>query len=315
MIDRRDFLSKGLGAAALSIGVNSFEEKHLLAQSAQNDQNRSPGSSTKMPMGTLKGLNISRIICGGNLISYFAHSRDLMYVSSLLKQYFTAEKVFETFDLAQQEGINTAILRYDNRTLGLLKQYWSTYDDQFQWIAQVKPKPDNLYADMEDAIEHGAKGVYVQGGVGDSFVNNGQVDLLLKFNERARQHGVLAGQGGHALKTIKTCHQVGLKPDFYMKTLNSKNYWSAGMMPRNDSVWAETPQETIDFMNGIDVPWIAFKVLGAGAIHPQQGFKYAFANGADFICVGMFDFQVVEDAVITRKILSGSMNRKRAWFA
>ena len=60
-------------------------------------------------------------------------------------------------------------------------------------------------------------------------------------------------------------------------------------------------QETIDFMKTVTKPWIAFKVLAAGAIMPQQGFTYAFKNGADFIAVGMLDFQVRGDCTTNTK--------------
>ncbi len=74
-----------------------------------------------------------------------------------------------------------------------------------------------------------------------------------------------------------------------------------------------TPEKTIEFMKKVAKPWVAFKVLAAGAIHPGDGFKYAFENGADFICVGMFDFQVIEDSIVTKDVLKGIKNRQRSW--
>jgi hypothetical protein len=100
-----------------------------------------------------------------------------------------------------------------------------------------------------------------------------------------------------------------------MKTFNAKSYWSAGPMPRNDSVWEETPDKTIKFMRTDKRPWIAYKVLGAGAIKPEEGFRYALENGADFLCVGMFDFQVDADAAIARNLLAANLKRARPWCA
>jgi hypothetical protein len=61
-------------------------------------------------------------------------------------------------------------------------------------------------------------------------------------------------------------------------------------------------------------PWLAYKVLAAGALNPQVGFKYAFDNGADFCVVGMFDFQVAEDVGFASAAVKAAANRDRQWF-
>ena len=66
-------------------------------------------------------------------------------------------------------------------------------------------------------------------------------------------------------------------------------------------------------MSKATVPVMGFKVLAAGAIEPQDGFKWAYDNGADFICVGMFDFQVVSNVNIAIDCLK-TTKRTRPWY-
>ena len=60
---------------------------------------------------------------------------------------------------------------------------------------------------------------------------------------------------------------------------------------------------------------MGYKVLAAGAIEPEDGFKWAFEHGADFICVGMFDFQIVNNVNTTIEILNNLTDRKSTWFS
>ena len=315
-IGRRGFLGKTAAVSAgTALGI-SHEERALLAYAEEKPAKKKKAAADKIfPTGKIGDLTISRMICGGNLLSGHAHSRDLIYVSSLLKNYFTDEKIFETFEKSEERGIDTAIVRLDDHTKRVMSRYWEEQGGEIQWIAQIKPKADDLLTDIDIAIERGAVGAYVQGQVGDTFVEEGKVELIGEAVEHMKKSGIIGGIGGHALKTIVACEEAGLQPDFYMKTINSKSYWSAGPEPRHDSVWAERPEETIEFMKSVDKPWIAFKILGAGAIEPEEGFKYAFENGADFICVGMFDFQVAEDVLIAKRTLAAEMNRTRPWRA
>ena len=317
-LDRRHFLKRSAlatSAAALSF---RFEETNLEAQQARltpaPGPTPPPPGPASFPRGKLGQLSISRMICGGNLISGFAHSRDLIYVSPLLQHYFTDAKVFETLALCEAQGINTAILRLDDDTLRILGNYRRQRGSKIQWIAQAKITADD-FSDIAQAADHGAVAIYVHGGVCDALVEQGNVALLGKAVAEMKKRGVVAGIAGHSLEVVKACERASIAPDFYMKTFNSKRYWSAGPMPRQDSVWEETPEETRAFMDEVERPWIAYKVLGAGAIHPHDGFQYAFQHGADFVCVGMFDFQVAEDVAIARLALEKSRQRAREWWA
>lgn len=317
-LNRRSFLTKSVAASTAAAIAFNYEETNLIAQQAKPSadiQITTKPILSDFPTGKIGNLKISRLICGGNLTSGFAHSRDLIYVSPLLQHYFTDEKIFQTWRLCEERGINTMILRVDKHVIRLVNTYRKEHGGRFQWIAQCKLTEDNITVDIDRAIENGAQAAYIHGGVCDSLVSKNRLDLLTKALEAIKKKGLPAGIGAHSINVPIACEEAGLNPDFYMKTINPKNYWSAGPMPRNDSVWAETPQITIDFMKNVKKPWIGFKVLGAGAIHPYEGFRYAFENGADFICVGMFDFQVANDVKLARDTLRVKLNRTRPWQA
>lgn len=321
-------------AVAKNHGWRSFEEDNLTAKTTGKDATTSPTIKIEdpvdlaqlvkpIPKGKIGDLKIGRIICGGNLISGFAHSRDLIYVSSMLKKYFTEKKIMDTFWLCEECGINTTAISARANETRILNDYWKQ-GGKIQWIAPTYPKEDNYRENIDFAMDNGASAAMIMGNIGDRWANEGKYELMANAIDYIKSKGVPAGLAGHDIETFKGAeeHQVGA--DFYMKTLHSRNYWSwKPEQPKDkmvvdnygiDNYWDRYPDQTVAFMESLDKPWIAFKVLAAGAVHPKDGFKFVFERGADFACVGMFDYQVVENANLLTSILDDTnFKRTRSW--
>jgi uncharacterized membrane protein YphA (DoxX/SURF4 family) len=285
----------------------------------------------KVPKGRIRHVEMSRIIPGGNLVAGFAHARDLIYVSPLIKTYFTDEKVIETLWLYEACGINTTIMRTDEQTIRILKKYWNR-GGKIQWLAQTYPKDDDL-TNIQLAIDSGAMGAFVMGGIADKLVYENRLEYLDKAIKYIRNQGLIAGTAGHATGVPMACVENGIETDFFMKTFHHDNYWSA--IPKenrsefmhdldessndhtkpHDNIWCPSANDVSAFFKTCKTPWIAYKVLAAGALEPAEAFKFAFENGADFICVGMFDFQVINNANIVYTTLNSDLKRERQWFA
>lgn len=282
----------------------------------------------QLPMGKVGKHPVSRIILGGNLIGGWAHSRDLIYVPSLFKAYNTERKVFETLMLAEKAGINT--INISNSQLPLINKYKQLFGSNLQTVCQIHPTVDDIYGSANQVMDDGGNMVQIQGNCCDWRVREGRIDVLQKCIDHIRAQGFPAGLGAHSIQAMIACDKAGLEPDFYMKTIHHDHYWSAhpkenripfsvdGAQSDNhnefhDNIFCLFPNETIEFMKKKKIPWMGFKVLAAGAIHPRDGFKYAFESGADFLCVGMFDYQIVEDINIAIETLGNIENRERPW--
>ena len=260
-------------------------------------------------------MELSRLIAGGNLIGGWAHSRDLLYVSKLVKAYHNDDKVIQTLEIAEKCGINTLLC---NPSLArIIHKYWYEAGGTIQFISDCQVGLDFI-AGANKSIELNAHAAYCGGEITNRLTVAGEFDTIRKGLDILRNTGIPAGIGAHRIESVEAWLREGIIPDFWMKTVHSWDYWSA-MADDPDKEWKNNkfdynPERTIEFMNSLEQPWTGFKVLAAGAIKPEEGFKYAFENGTDFITVRMYDFQVVEDVNLVNSILPQVKNRKRPWY-
>ena len=285
----------------------------------------------KMPVGKIGELTLGRLISGSNLISMNMHARDLGYVNGLAKAYNTQERILMTLKKCEEVGGNSIVLKDHNFEAFRLQDYWSKWGGKMVWLADVITTDINQFERrLVKHLKLGASSAYLWGGASDIWYHQGKQDQIIKAYEIMRKYDIPVGIGAHRLEPIVFCERQGLKPDYYFKTLHHDRYWSAHPQQKrrfmemfqaespkhdeyHDNMFCHDHEKTVAFMQGVKVPWIAFKVLAAGAIQPKDGIQYAFDSGADFICLGMFDFQVEEDARLVRQCVARARNRKRPW--
>ena len=285
----------------------------------------------KMPTGKIGNLSISRLISGSNLISPNMHARDLLYMNSLASHYNTERKVLETLQRCEENGINAIVLKNHNFQRMGLSRYWTELGGNMRWIADViTTNIDEYERLLVEHLELGASAAYLWGGASDIWFHQGKPANIVRAFDMMKKYDIPVGIGAHRLEPIMFCEKEGLRPDFYIKTLHHDRYWSAHpKMNRrymemseqespnhdeyHDNMFCHDHEQMVAFMQDVRVPWIAFKVLAAGAIPPEDGLQFAFASGADFVCLGMFDFQVEVDTVLAQRAIDASRNRRRPW--
>lgn len=279
--------------------------------------------ATMLAKGKIGHLEVSRLLLGGNLLTHYTHSRDLKYVYKLAERYNTEEKILETLALAETHGINTLVIHTVDWALHILKKH-RRRGGTIQWIicptAAVTPDMKEYTQQVQQLVDDGVDGIYLWGVRADKLVAEQKVDLIAKAVQIAKDYGLPSGVGAHDLNVVKACEENKVGADFYIKTLHHHDYPTG---PKADELekpcsefpgyWCKNPQETADLMKTVEKPWIAFKVLAAGAIPPKSGFEYAFGNGADFLLVGMFDFEIEEDVTIASTLLAKGLARARPW--
>ena len=276
--DRRRFLKHSLLASAGAAAAVSFEESNLAAYGADEDKVSGVSETRiqhatlddlkgKIPVTKIGNLSLSRLILGGNLIGGWARAGpDLRFGfgQGLLHRGENLRDVTPRGRVRRQHALN------QSRVCDIINKYWHS-GGKIQFVSDCGG--GDILTGIKTSIDRGAAACYVHGAIADRLAGEGKWDLMAKALELIRSNGVPAGIGGHRLETVSGSVDHGLKPDFWMKTLHRTDYWSFRHPERNGNKYCDDPDAVIAYMQTLEEPWIAFKSLAAGAIHPEGCFS------------------------------------------
>ena len=247
-----------------------------------------------------------------------------------MKAYNTERRIFDTMHLAEACGVNT--ISTNPSLMNFIKKYWKEDGGTINFVSDCGHGDVNgelgIVVGAKKSVDAGAKLIYIHGFGADKWAVEGNWKIMEKALREMRKLGVPVGIGAHAFSTLKFCVEHDLIPDFWMKTFHPGGYWSAQKTPQDqgegepgsgkkgwhDNNWCRDPKALSEWFEKRPEPWIAFKTMAAGAVHPRQAIPFVFNGGADAACMGMFDFQVVEDVnLAVDAFAKGFPNRRRKW--
>lgn len=319
-LSRGKFLRQSLLAATgLAAGLHASAEVTSPASSGT-----AKPASPLLPCGKIGNLQITRLILGGNLLTRVQHHREFKYIKKLVVSYNTDAKIRETLELAEASGINTVSVNVKPHVTRILGEHRKN-GGKMQWILYLTCSIEdfsNYATEMKQMVDSGAEAIYIWGCHADKYMVDGRQAVIARALEEAKLLRVPCGIGAHDIRVVRETEKLQLPVDFYIKTLHHHRYPSAArpgeavrITAENPGYWCRDPEEVIACMKAVRKPWIAFKVMAAGAIPPQDAFPYAFKSGADFVLAGMFDFDIGEDCTITRDVFARDRSRPRPWLA
>jgi len=243
----------------------------------------------QVPTIKLGGLDVSRLIIGGNPFSGFSHQSRARNAEMLA--WYTDERIVETLFQAESLGLNACLCRGDEHITRVLRRYWAE-GGTMRWIAQTDSKAETAVSGARYCLDHGASACYLHGGIVDHYIAHERYDELYAFAEVVKSAGIPVGIAGH-MPADFIWAEGNLELDFYM--VSYYNPSPRQDVPHHDPEaverYAEEDRaERVALIQRLSRPVIHYKVLAAGRHNPAEALAYAAQHMRPFdaVCIGIY---------------------------
>lgn len=260
-------------------------------------QTYNKGDNKMIPKVNFCGVDISRLIVGGNTISGTSHiSAEL---DAEMEDYFTTQKVKDMFWRCQENGINTMQLRADKHIMRIIREF-RLEGGNMHWIAQHGREYGSFEGIIGLMASYKPALMYLHGYSVDEMFKDGAQKEIERMLGIMKKTGIPVGLCTHMPEVIEYSEIHRWNIDFYMASIY--NIMVPERMEQSDKVGNEDPlfiDSDIPLMyeaiRGVDKPCLAFKILGSTRRCQSQetvaaAFKecYASIKKNDAAIVGMF---------------------------
>lgn len=317
--NRRAFLKSAAAAAASGIGAVVVSQGRQ-PQGPRSDTQPKPApparSAAEIQVPTMRfgDVDISRLIVGCNPFYGFAHFNNAL--GTIMREYFTAERVCEVLHQCNRFGINTYNYVQLSRAPQDLQRFIAE-GGKMHLIVQGQGDPTAVYQMFKPLA------IYHHGENTDRAWQGGQLNAVREWCKKTRDLGVLVGVGSHKPEVLAKVEEEAWDVDFYAGCVYNRtrtdDEWRKmlnGELPEmSREIYLQSdPPRMYKFMKQTRKPCFAFKIMAAGRIDARgadQAFRTAFESikPIDGVFIGLFprgQDQVRENAERIHRILVGA---------
>ena len=263
-----------------------------------------------LPTVDFCGLKTTRLIIGANPFGGYSHQNPER--DRAMRQYYTIERIKETWARAEAAGINTMVTNNETpHVLQAVREYLQA-GGRLQWIAQVNRREKlDIARAANEAAEIGCKAIYFHGAQVEDLYRRRDIRTLEKWCATVRALGLPVGVAAHAPEVHRWVDSLELV-DFHAVCFFNCGSLHTG---KGERFYLGDIQPAVETIRAIRKPCIAYKVMGAGRIEARMALEYAFSviKPTDVVNVGMHrgdkDDMVEENVAIVREILCSPESR------
>ncbi|HET8547050.1 MAG TPA: hypothetical protein VFL57_03560 [Bryobacteraceae bacterium] len=253
--------------------------------------------AAKLPTVRFRDHDLTRLVIGSNPFYGYSHFNSLL--DRFMRDYYTPERRIEVLKRAEQAGINTWQVHYNDPTI----------EDFRRYRAEGGKMNVLLLADFElmknwkllpAVAKLGFIGIGHHGNRTDERFRNGQMSVVRDFVNAVHDAGAPAGVSMHNPAVLEYIEERGWPVDYYMTCMYRVSRTAEetrkefGEAPLGEAFMEKDPSRMCAAVRQTKKTCFAFKVFGAGrnSNRPEQmesAMRFVLANikPQDPVIVGM----------------------------
>jgi hypothetical protein len=275
-----------------------------------------------LPTVEFGGRKITKLIIGSN--PFYGYSHSVPMLDRFVREYFTPERRVETLLRAEQCGLNTWQVHYNDPTIEDWKAYRAAGGTMNVLLLSDFAMTTDWSLIPKIARELKPVAIAHHGNRTDERFRTGQMHVVRDFVKAVHDAGLPAGISCHNPEVVQYVEDHGWDNDYYMTCLYrvSRNEAEAraqfGEAPLGEVFLEKDPERMTDQVRKTGKTCFAFKLLAAGrntrnAAAVERAFRYALGRikSKDAVIVGMcpkFQDEVKENADLVRRILNSAVS-------